>query len=178
MLAAGDCRGRRSRHHRRDDENLRPRRGSRRAHRRGLFFAEKKRWGLRLHEKNGKVNEMPWHHKLEEYLDAHIKAPGVADDREGPLFRAAIGKTKKLGAGAMSRTGVRYMARRRATDAGIETAIDCHTFRATGITDYLTNGGRTEVAQRMARHSNAKTTGLYDRRNDDISVGEVERIAI
>jgi hypothetical protein len=46
------------------------------------------------------------------------------------------------------------------------------------ITDYLTNGGRIEVAQRMAGHSNAKTTGLYDRRNDDISVGEVERIGI
>jgi integrase/recombinase XerD len=54
----------------------------------------------------------------------------------------------------------------------------CYTFRATGITDYLTNGGRIEVAQKMAGHSNAKTTGLYDRRNDDISVGEVERIGI
>ena len=54
----------------------------------------------------------------------------------------------------------------------------CHTFRATGIIDYRTNGGRIEVAQRMAGHSNAKTTGLYDRRNDDISVGEVERIGI
>ena len=49
----------------------------------------------------------------------------------------------------------------------IEIAIGCHTFRATGITAYLTNGGRIEIAQRMARHSNAKTTGLYDRRNDD-----------
>lgn len=77
---------------------------------------------------------MPCHHKLEEYLDADIKAAGVADDRKGPLFRAAIGKTKKRGAGA-SRTDVWYMARRRATDAGIETAIGCHTFRATGITD-------------------------------------------
>lgn len=70
------------------------------------------------------------------------------------------------------------MVRRRASDAGIETAIGCRTFRATGITDYLTNGGRIEVAQRMTGHSNAKTTGLYDRRNDDVSVGEVERIGI
>jgi integrase len=97
------------------------------------------------------------------------KAAGIEDDRKGPLFRAAIGKTKKLGQGAISRTDVWYMVRRRASDAGIETAIGCHTFRATGITDYLTNGGRIEVAQRMAGHSNAKTTGLYDRRNDDIS---------
>src|ERR1022692_2546951 len=63
------------------------------------------------------------------------------------------------------------MVRRRASDAGIETAIGCHTFRATGITDYLTNGGRIEVAQRMAGHSNAKTTGLYDRRNDCLTLG-------
>jgi integrase/recombinase XerD len=142
------------------------------------YYAQKKRWWLRLREKNGKVNEMPCHHKLEAYLDAYIDAAGIEDDRKGPLFRAAIGKTKKLGEGAISRTDVWYMVRRRASDAGIETAIGCHTFRATGITDYLTNGGRIEVAQRMAGHSNAKTTGLYDRRNDDISVGEVERIGI
>jgi integrase len=78
----------------------------------------------------------------------------------------------------MLRGDVWRMVRRRASDAGIETAIGCHTFRATGITDYLTNGGRIEIAQRMAGHSNAKTTGLYDRRNDDVSAGEVERIGI
>lgn len=53
------------------------------------------------------------------------------------------------------------MMRRRAGDDSIETAIGCHTFHATGITDYLTNGGRIEIAQRMAGHSNDKTTGLY-----------------
>jgi site-specific recombinase XerD len=63
------------------------------------YFSQKKRWRLRPHEKNGKVNEMPCHHKLEEYLDAYIKTAGVADARKGSLFRSAIGKTKKLGAG-------------------------------------------------------------------------------
>jgi integrase/recombinase XerD len=77
-----------------------------------------------------------------------------------------------------SRGRLPRLVRRRAADAGIETPIGCHTFRATGITDYRTNGGRIEVAQKMAGHSNAKTTGLYDRRNDDISVGEVEKIGI
>jgi integrase/recombinase XerD len=142
------------------------------------YFPQKKRWWLRLHEKNGKVNEMPCHHKLETYLDVYIKAAGIEDDRKGPLFRSAIGKTGQLSNRPMLRGDVWRMVRRRAADAGIETAIGCHTFRATGITDYLTNGGRIEVAQRMAGHSNAKTTGLYDRRNDDISVGEVERIGI
>ncbi|MBV8846065.1 MAG: tyrosine-type recombinase/integrase [Bryobacterales bacterium] len=142
------------------------------------YFHQKKRWWLRLREKNGKVNEMPCHHKLEGYLDAYIEAAGIEGDRKGPLFRTAIGKTGRLGEKRMSRVDVWYMVRRRAADAGIETSIGCHTFRATGITDYLTNGGRIEVAQKMAGHSNAKTTGLYDRRNDDISVGEVERIGI
>jgi len=142
------------------------------------YYPQKKRWWLRLHEKNGKVNEMPCHHKLEGYLDAYIEAAGIEGDRKGPLFRTAIGKTGRLGEKRMSRVDVWYMVRRRAADAGIETSIGCHTFRATGITDYLTNGGRIEVAQKMAGHSNAKTTGLYDRRNDDISVGEVERIGI
>lgn len=141
-------------------------------------FSQKKRCWLRLHEKNGKLNEMPCHHKLQQYLDAHIVVAGIENDRKGPMFRAAIGRTKKLGRGAMSRTDVWYMVRRRASDAGIETAIGCHTFRATGITGYLTNGGLIEVAQRMAGHSNAKTTGLYDRRKDGIRVGEVERIGI
>ena len=144
----------------------------------GDYFPQKKRWWLRLREKNGKLNEMPCHHKLEAYLDAYIEAAGIAGDRAGPLFRSALGKTKKLTASALTRKDVWRMVRRRAADAGIETPIGCHTFRATGITDYLTNGGRIEVAQRMAGHSSAKTTGLYDRRADDVSIGEVERIGI
>src|ERR1035441_1499535 len=111
-------------------------------------------------------------------LGAYIKAAGIEDDRKGWLFRSAIRKTKKLTASPMTRKDVWCMVRRRVSDAGIESSIGCHSFRATGITDYLTNGGRIEGAQRMAGHSNAKTTGLYDRRNDDGRVGEVERIGI
>jgi integrase/recombinase XerD len=111
---------------------------------------------------------MPCHHKLEEYLDAYLRAAFPLRDRQDG---ATLRKANAAG-------GCWRMVRRRASDAGIETASGCHTFRATGITDYLTNGGRIEVAQRRAGHSNAKTTGLYDRRNDDISVGEIERIGI
>ncbi len=142
------------------------------------YYPQKKRWWLRLREKNGKLNEMPCHQKLEAYLDAYIEAAGIGGDRKGPLFRAAIGRTGQLSERAMGRTDIWYMIQRRASDAQLETSIGCHTFRATGITDYLTNGGKLEIAQRMAGHSNAKTTGLYDRRNDDISVSEVERVGI
>jgi len=78
----------------------------------------------------------------------------------------------------MQQADVWEMVQRRAKEAGIATHIGCHTFRATGITTYLKNGGKLEVAQRMAAHSNSKTTGLYDRRNDEISMDEVERILI
>ncbi len=70
------------------------------------------------------------------------------------------------------------MIRRRAAEARIETEIGCHTFRTTGITAYLRNGGRLEVAQQMAAHESSRTTGLYDRRSDEVSLDEVERISI
>ena len=142
------------------------------------YYPQNKRWWLRLREKNGKVNDMPCHHKLEFYLDEYLKAAGSGEDRKAPLFLSAIGRTGQLSSRPMGRTDVWYMIRRRAADSGLKTAIGCHTFRATGITDYLTTGGKLEIAQRMAGHSNAKTTGLYDRRNDDISVSEVERVGI
>ena len=78
----------------------------------------------------------------------------------------------------MSQPDAYRMIRRRALDAGIHTKIGKHSFRATGITEYLRNGGKLEVAQQMAAHESARTTGLYDRRNDDISLDEVERIVI
>jgi site-specific recombinase XerD len=68
--------------------------------------------------------------------------------------------------------------RRRAKAAGIETRIGNHTFRATGITAYLKNSGKLEVAQQIANHESPRTTKLYDRRNDEISLDEIERITI
>lgn len=141
------------------------------------YFPKSKRWWVRLHEKGGKEHEMPAHHCLEEHLDTYIEAARIADDKKGPLFRSARGRTKQLTARPLAASDAWAMVRRRAKDAGIETAIGCHTFRATGITVYLTNGGTLEKAQQMAAHESAKTTKLYDRTNDAISLDEVERIA-
>ena len=66
----------------------------------------------------------------------------------------------------------------RTAAAGIATRIGCHSFRATGITEYLRNGGKLEIAQQMANHESSRTTGLYDRRQDQASLDEVERIVI
>jgi len=70
------------------------------------------------------------------------------------------------------------MIRRRAKRAGVKTKIGCHTFRATGITAYLENGGTLEHAQQIAAHESPRTTKLYDRTTDQVSLDEIERIAI
>jgi integrase/recombinase XerD len=140
------------------------------------YFPQRKRWWLRLHEKGGKHHEMPVHHRLEEYLDAYIAAAGISEDKKGPLFRSAYFKTGRLTTQPLSRDNAFRMIQRRAGKAGIRTKIGCHTFRATGITIYLTNGGDLEKAQQMAAHESPRTTKLYDRRNDVVSLDEVEKV--
>lgn len=137
-----------------------------------------KRWWIRLHEKGGKFHEVPAHHNLEAYLDEYIEAAGLAQDRKGPLFRSAQGKIRKLTPHSLTRTDVLRMIKRRAKDAGLSDRISCHTFRATGITAYLENGGTLEAAQAIAAHESARTTKLYDRTGDEITLDEIERIAI
>src|SRR5260221_415322 len=70
------------------------------------------------------------------------------------------------------------MIRRRPKAAGIEPRTGNHPFRAPGITAYLKNSGKLEVAQHIASHESPRTTKLYDRRHDEISLDEIERIAI
>lgn len=129
---------------------------------------------VRLHEKGGKQHEMPCHHQLERYLEAYLSAmPRVP---KSWLFRTTVGRTGSLTDRPMTQPDVYRMIQRRAEAAGLETKVCCHTFRATGITEYLRHGGRLEVAQQMANHESARTTGLYDRRLDLVTSDEVERI--
>src|SRR5260370_41310128 len=124
-------------------------------------------------------------HKLEADLQNYIaalhaaaEASGAAVDPKALLFSTTEGQSGALTGRAMSQPDVYRMIGRRAADAGIKTKISCHTFRATGITEYLRNGGKLEVAQQMANHESARTTGLYDRRDDQLTLDEVERILI
>jgi len=142
------------------------------------FYVQGRRAWVRLHEKGGKRNEIPAHHNLADYLEQYIDAAGIAEDRKGHLFRGARGRKGELGSEPLGQSDVYRMIRRRTKIAGISTEIGCHTFRATGITAYLKNGGRLEIAQQMAGHESARTTGLYDRRGDEIALDEVERIGI
>jgi len=143
------------------------------------FFLQGKRWWLRLHEKNGKVIEMPCHHNLEAYIDAYLDIAGVREDRNGSLFRCVDERThQKLIDKPLTRIHVWQLVKRRAKAAGLPPEVCCHTFRATGITTYLKNGGTIEKAKYMAGHESARTTGLYDRREEEVSLDEVERIVI
>lgn len=143
------------------------------------YFQQGKRWSVRLHEKNGKVIEMRVHHNLEAYLDAYFDTAGIRADRKGPLFRrVAKNRHVELTATAMSRQLIWSVVKRRGLSAGMPPEICCHTFRATGITTYLKNGGTLEKAQYMAGHESSRTTSLYDRRQDEITLDDVERIAI
>jgi integrase len=134
---------------------------------------------LRLHEKGGKFHEVPAHHKAEEYLDSYLEAAAIGKERKGPLFRSAgRWRTDALTTTALTRTDVLKMIKRRATDVGLPESICCHTFRATGITAYLENGGTLEHAQMIAAHESPRTTKLYDRTGDQITLDEIERIQI
>jgi integrase len=91
-------------------------------------------------------------------------------------IHGSVGRqTKQLGANRLDRQRAWAMVKRRAKKAGICN----HTFRGTGITAYLENPeAKLEHAQQMAAHSDPKTTRLYDRRSDQVSLDEVERIGI
>ncbi len=142
------------------------------------FYVQGRRGWVRLHEKGGKEHEMPTHHNLDHYLEEYIRVAGIGEARKEPLFRTTRGRSGELTGNPLLQSDVWRMIRRRAMAAGIETEICCHTFRATGITAYLKNGGRLEIAQQMAAHESSRTTGLYDRRSDEVSLDEVERIGI
>ena len=141
-------------------------------------YMQGKRLWVRLHEKGGKEHTLPCHHELESYLDAYRDAMGIGHEKGMPLFRSAMRRTGRLTDKRMHRIDAFRMVKRRARAAGILSPIGCHTFRATGITQYLLNGGKLEHAQHMAAHESSRTTGLYDRRKDEITLDEVERIIL
>jgi integrase len=141
-------------------------------------YIQGRRMWVRLHEKGGKEHTLPCHHELEQYLQAYIDAAGMADEKGTPLFRSAVGKSDQLTQKQMHRIDAFRMVKRRAAEAAILSPIGCHTFRATGITQYLLHGGKLEHAQHMAAHESSRTTGLYDRRKDEVTLDEVERILL
>ncbi len=142
-----------------------------------VYMQQRRLW-VRLREKGGKAHPMPCHHTLEAALHAYLDGTGLVADSKGPLFRTIARGTRQLSRTPLPQANAYAMVRRRAAAAGIATAIGNHTFRATGITTYLKNGGTLENAAVMANHASTRTTQLYDRRHDAIHLDEVERIRL
>jgi len=141
-------------------------------------FTQNRRFWVRLQEKGGKAHAMPCHHSLEAYLIAYLEQTGIMEDDHGPLFRTIGRGTGRLTTTPLPQANAYAMIRRRAEAAGIKTKVGNHSFRATGITAYLKNGGTLEKAAAMANHASTRTTQLYDRRRDEMSLDEVERIRV
>ena len=145
--------------------------------RRQDYFRQERQGWLRLHEKGGTRHDVPAHHRAAEALDDYLARAGL-DEPTAALFQSVDPAGRRLTGRALSRRLVLAMIKRRAAAADLPPSTCCHTFRATGITAYLSNGGTLEHAQRIAAHASPKTTKLYDRTADTITVDEIERIVI
>lgn len=141
-------------------------------------YTQNRRLWVRLYEKGGKRHEMPCHHNLEEYLAVYLDGAGLKGDPKGPLFRTIGRGTRQLTTTPLAQANAHAMIQRRMLAAGIATKAGNHSFRATGITAYLKNGGTLEKAAAMANHASTRTTQLYDRRRDEMTLDEIEKIGI
>ena len=144
--------------------------------RRQDYFLQGTRGWLRLHEKGGKRHDVPAHHRAEAAVEAYLAAGGV-EEAKAPLFQS-VDRSRRLSGRSLTRRVVLAMIKRRASAAGLPASTCCHTFRATGITAYLSNGGTLEHAQQIAGHASPRTTKLYDRTADTVTLDEIERIVI
>ncbi len=141
-------------------------------------FPQNRRLWVRLHEKGGKQHAMPCHHNLETYLHAYIDGAGLVSDPKALLFQTYSRSAGQLTGNPLPQANAYAIIQRRAKAAEISTKIGNHTFRATGVTAYLKNGGTLEKAAQMANHASTRTTQLYDRRAEEVTLDEVERILV
>ena len=141
-------------------------------------YAQNRRLWVRLHEKGGKQHAMPCHHNLEAYLHEYIDGAGLASEPKALLFQTYSRATGQLTGNPLPQANAYAMIQRRAKAAGTTTRVGNHTFRATGVTAYLKNGGTLERAAQMANHASTRTTQLYDRRAEEVTLDEVERILV
>jgi site-specific recombinase XerD len=149
----------------------------------GLLLGDLRDFGeqraLRLHEKGGKVREIPVRHDLDAWLREYLNAAYVAEQKETwPLFRAADGKRRKLTKAGYRAHSIRQMLKRRLRDARLPTLFSPHSFRVAVVTDLLNQNVPLEDVQYLAGHSNPRTTQIYDRRGRRVTRNIVERISI
>jgi integrase len=126
------------------------------------YHPQGKRWWVRLHEKGGKQHEMPAHHLLESYIDAYVTPACIGGEKTSPLFRTLGGR------------GRRQLEAKRMSD---HQARLPHLPRDRHYCLFAQRWA-AGIGQQMAAHESAHTTKLYDRRNDQVTLDQVERIVL
>jgi integrase/recombinase XerD len=135
------------------------------------------RW-LRFQEKRGKQHEVPVHSKAKEAVDLWLERSYLASKPSAPLF-PSFGKNREtVELRRLDRRSVLKLVEKRAKASGILKQVCCHSFRATGVTEYMNSGGTIEIAQRIAGHTSPSTTRIYDRSGDQLTLQEIERVQI
>lgn len=144
------------------------------------YYHQGRKSFFRLHEKGGKFHVVPAHHKAQEYLDAYVEAAGIGEEKKTPLFRSS-GQGRNVNTlsdkGLCRRTAL-MMVKRRTAAVGLPPDICNHSFRGSGITNFLENGGTIEDAAHIAAHESTRTTSLYNRTKDEITLDQIERIRL
>ncbi|MEP6341985.1 MAG: tyrosine-type recombinase/integrase [Maricaulaceae bacterium] len=143
--------------------------------RRGDYYKEDGHWWMDFEEKGAQCHSLPILGELKEYIDSYIQA-GSITDKDKWLFQSA-NRNGALSGKQYDRGNSRIMIAKRANQAGIEVdKISNHTFRATGITNFLQEGGTMSEAQDIANHKHQETTKRYDRRDRTKLISVVKKI--
>jgi integrase/recombinase XerD len=114
----------------------------------------------------GKEHEVPVYSKAKEAIDLWLECSHLASNSSVPLF-PSFGKNREtIESRRLDRRSVLKLVEKRAKASGILKRVCCHSFRATGVTEYMNSGGTIEIAQRIAGHTSPATTRIYDRSGD------------
>jgi site-specific recombinase XerD len=147
--------------------------------RRSDFYQSSEQYCLRLHEKGGKVREIPVRHDLQRWLQEYSQALPLDDaGLQAPLFVTTTRRTKRLTGNPLTADDIGRMLKRRLRDAGLPLRFSPHAFRVMVLTDILSQGISLADAQFLAGHSDPRTTQLYDRRQQRVTRNIVERISV
>ncbi len=142
------------------------------------FYNTGEQWCFRFEEKGGKSREIPCRHDLMQFLREYLDAAGIAEQKNGPLFRSAVRREKKLTPRGVPANDICRMVKRRLKDAGLPERISPHSFRVAVATDLLTQDVPLEQVQYLLGHADSRTTKLYDRRTRQVTRNVVERISV
>lgn len=143
------------------------------------FSQEGSQFVLRFLEKGGKARSIPVRHDLEIILCEYLAAAGLAGaPNDSPLFRTMAGRNGITSNWPMTGVDICRMLKRRLAAAELPTTISPHSFRSCTATDLLLQGVPLEDVQHLLGHADARTTRLYDRRQQQVTRNIVERISV